>query len=143
MALCEEDADGEWGVSGTITCPKCGGSKLHYSIYGHNGHIHGKCETPGCLDFVSSFLLTESVTVDELALVKANLDILQNRISNVGSVSLRIPASSEEYFFPPNGRSCSGCAKLNGKVCDKYGCSVCSEGDASKRIVQCIEDFGL
>ena len=57
------------------------------------------------LDFVSSFLLTESVTVDELALVKANLDILQERINHAGncSVSLGTPSTTLRDFSPPNG----------------------------------------
>lgn len=39
------------GVSGVIDCPKCHG-KLHYSISSYNGHIHGKCETQGCVSWV-------------------------------------------------------------------------------------------
>ena len=38
----------------------------------------------GFLDFVKSFLITESVTIDELNLVKANLNILNGRIADAG-----------------------------------------------------------
>lgn len=34
--------------SGQIECPKCKG-KLGYSIARSNGHVHGRCETSGCL----------------------------------------------------------------------------------------------
>lgn len=34
--------------AGQIECPKCKG-KLGYSIARINGHVHGRCETPGCL----------------------------------------------------------------------------------------------
>lgn len=39
------------GVHGTIDCPKCG-APLHYSISSYNGHVHGKCETPGCVSWM-------------------------------------------------------------------------------------------
>lgn len=39
------------GVTGTIECPKCKG-RLHYSVAGYNGHIHGKCATEGCLSWM-------------------------------------------------------------------------------------------
>lgn len=38
------------GVSGSIDCPKCG-ERLHYSISSYNGHVHGKCETDGCISW--------------------------------------------------------------------------------------------
>ena len=38
-------------TTGVIECPKCKG-RLHYSISGYNGHIHGKCETDGCLSWI-------------------------------------------------------------------------------------------
>jgi len=53
---CEENArdkrrgDGSPLTVGTIKCPKCGG-KLNYHI-ANNGHVHGKCETGGCLDWM-------------------------------------------------------------------------------------------
>jgi hypothetical protein len=37
------------------------------------------------LDFVSSFLITEDATIDEINLVKANLDILNARIQSCGN----------------------------------------------------------
>ena len=39
------------GVTGTIPCPKCG-AELQYSISDYNGHIWGRCETPGCLNWM-------------------------------------------------------------------------------------------
>ena len=36
------------GSSGVIDCPVCGNS-LNYVVSGGNHHIHGKCETAGCL----------------------------------------------------------------------------------------------
>ena len=38
-------------TTGVIECPKCKG-RLHYSVSGYNGHIHGKCETDGCLSWM-------------------------------------------------------------------------------------------
>lgn len=35
-------------VVSTIECPKCKGV-LRYRISSYNGHIHGQCETEGCL----------------------------------------------------------------------------------------------
>lgn len=35
----------------TITCPACGG-KLHLSQLSYNGHVHGRCETPGCVSWM-------------------------------------------------------------------------------------------
>lgn len=32
----------------TIECPVCKG-RLHLSISGYNGHVHGRCETSGCV----------------------------------------------------------------------------------------------
>jgi hypothetical protein len=31
-----------------VECPACKG-RLHLSISGYNGHIHGRCETDGCV----------------------------------------------------------------------------------------------
>lgn len=39
------------GGSGVAECPVCGG-RLHWSIAACNGHMHGKCETGGCLDWM-------------------------------------------------------------------------------------------
>jgi hypothetical protein len=32
----------------TIECPACKG-RLHLRISGYNGHVHGRCETAGCV----------------------------------------------------------------------------------------------
>ena len=48
MAICQEDADGEKDVTGTVVCPKCGGV-LHYGVSGYNGHMWGKCATRNCI----------------------------------------------------------------------------------------------
>lgn len=34
--------------NGTVTCPVCKG-KLNWIHAARNGHVHGKCETTGCL----------------------------------------------------------------------------------------------
>lgn len=41
------------GRSGRVVreCPVCGGN-LHMSISGYNGHVHGKCETVGCVEWM-------------------------------------------------------------------------------------------
>lgn len=31
-----------------VNCPQCGG-RLHLSQSAYNGHVHGKCETEGCV----------------------------------------------------------------------------------------------
>ena len=36
------------GDSGTIECPHCNG-RLTWVRDSHNGHLHGQCETDGCL----------------------------------------------------------------------------------------------
>lgn len=38
-------------ASEIVECPACNG-RLHLSIERYNGHIHGKCETPGCVSFI-------------------------------------------------------------------------------------------
>ena len=52
------------------------------------------------IDFTGSFLLTEPVTVNELNLVKANLDILGKRIAYFGEAKigggLRIMEAADE-----------------------------------------------
>ncbi|MCL2205943.1 MAG: hypothetical protein FWB82_05430 [Treponema sp.] len=40
------------------------------------------------IDFTRSFLLTEQVTIDELNLVKTNLDILNKRIADYGETKI-------------------------------------------------------
>jgi hypothetical protein len=39
------------GSGGEIDCPLCGGT-LHYIVSAGNHHIHGKCETTGCLTWM-------------------------------------------------------------------------------------------
>lgn len=39
------------GKAEVITCPACGG-RLHLSQAAYNGHVHGKCETPGCVSWM-------------------------------------------------------------------------------------------
>jgi hypothetical protein len=34
-----------------VECPGCGG-RLHLSISGYNGHVHGHCETAGCVSWM-------------------------------------------------------------------------------------------
>lgn len=34
----------------TIACPNCQG-RLYLSIAAYNGHVHGKCATPGCVEW--------------------------------------------------------------------------------------------
>jgi hypothetical protein len=34
---------------GEIACPCCEGGTLHYSVAGSNGHVWGRCSTPGCV----------------------------------------------------------------------------------------------
>lgn len=36
---------------GVEPCPICG-KNLHLSIAGYNGHVHGRCETDGCLNWM-------------------------------------------------------------------------------------------
>ena len=45
----EEHAGRSW--KGVEVCPCCGGH-LHLSHSGYNGHVWGKCETPGCLGWM-------------------------------------------------------------------------------------------
>jgi hypothetical protein len=37
-------------IAGAVKCPGCAGS-LNYAI-ASNGHIHAKCSTPGCLEWM-------------------------------------------------------------------------------------------
>lgn len=42
---------GKRGGSGTVECPRCGGS-LRYSQAASNGHVHAVCATGGCLGWM-------------------------------------------------------------------------------------------
>ena len=40
-------------VSGAMDCPVCGGTRtLRYHESSHNGHIHARCKTDGCVSFM-------------------------------------------------------------------------------------------
>lgn len=39
------------GKQEVIECPKCKG-RLHLSQSSYNGHVHGKCETEGCVSWM-------------------------------------------------------------------------------------------
>jgi hypothetical protein len=39
------------GKQEVIECPACGG-RLHLSQSAYNGHVHGKCETEGCVSWM-------------------------------------------------------------------------------------------
>lgn len=39
------------GKREVIECPKCKG-RLHLSQSSYNGHVHGKCETDGCVSWI-------------------------------------------------------------------------------------------
>lgn len=45
-------AEGKRGVSGQIDCPICKTGKLQYIIAGNNGHIHARCTTDKCVDWM-------------------------------------------------------------------------------------------
>jgi len=53
-----ESLGGPWkrgapGASGVIDCPVCGGQKtLKFSRAGYNGHIHAKCATAECMNWM-------------------------------------------------------------------------------------------
>lgn len=47
-AVADLEARGAVAGSGTVACPRCGGT-LHYSRAAVNGHVWGACETPDCL----------------------------------------------------------------------------------------------
>jgi len=36
---------------GVVVCPACKG-KLRLTQSSHNGHVHGKCETDGCIEWM-------------------------------------------------------------------------------------------
>lgn len=45
----KEHKNNNW--RGIETCPVCGG-KLHLSHAAFNGHVHGRCETEGCMSWM-------------------------------------------------------------------------------------------
>lgn len=45
------DAHKGQSASEVVECPACGG-RLHLSIAAYNGHVHGKCETDGCVSWM-------------------------------------------------------------------------------------------
>jgi hypothetical protein len=47
----ETPTDKNNDARGTIECPTCEGV-LHYTVAGYNGHVWGKCETDGCLEWM-------------------------------------------------------------------------------------------
>jgi hypothetical protein len=48
-----EATNGKRGVGGVINpCPCCKTGQLHFSVAGCNGHIHAKCTTPDCVNFM-------------------------------------------------------------------------------------------
>jgi len=40
------------GTSGTIPCPICETGTLHFSRAAYNGHIHAKCTTEKCVQWI-------------------------------------------------------------------------------------------
>lgn len=42
---------GKSGV-GSIPCPVCQQGHLHYSVAAYNGHMHGRCDTDGCVSWM-------------------------------------------------------------------------------------------
>lgn len=36
----------------TVKCPACENGSLSMSIAGYNGHVHGRCTTPNCLNWM-------------------------------------------------------------------------------------------
>lgn len=40
-----------WGKAAVIDCPACKG-RLHLSQAAYNGHVHGRCETAGCVNWM-------------------------------------------------------------------------------------------
>jgi len=39
-------------AQGQIKCPKCGGILNYTCAIDYNGHVHGKCETENCLQWM-------------------------------------------------------------------------------------------
>ncbi len=48
LVVAEWRKKGPKGKREVIECPACGG-KLHLSQSGYNGHVHGACDTDGCV----------------------------------------------------------------------------------------------
>jgi len=46
-----KDKHRQQGGFGTDKCPICG-NKLHWKISSYNAHMHGTCETDGCLNWM-------------------------------------------------------------------------------------------
>ena len=40
------------GGQGSLPCPACNTGTLGYSVASYNGHIHGRCSTPGCVSWM-------------------------------------------------------------------------------------------
>ena len=47
-----EHAGGRKGIKGALPCPCCEGGELSYSVAGNNGHIHARCSTQGCVQWM-------------------------------------------------------------------------------------------
>lgn len=45
------DAHKGKSASEVVECPACSG-RLHLSIAAYNGHVHGRCETAGCVSWM-------------------------------------------------------------------------------------------
>lgn len=41
----------EQGEAEVVACPVCGG-RLHLTQSAYNGHVHGKCSTPDCVNWM-------------------------------------------------------------------------------------------
>lgn len=50
IAPIRKEAKGK-GYAGIIECPACKG-RLHLTIARSNGHAHGRCETPDCVNWI-------------------------------------------------------------------------------------------
>lgn len=48
MVDIRKETKGKRGITGVIPCPKCGGT-LNFTVSSYNGHVHGRCQTEGCL----------------------------------------------------------------------------------------------
>lgn len=57
MVSAREDAEKRgFGIGnsgrGHIVCPVCKTGELHYSVAGYNGHLHGRCSTEKCVQWM-------------------------------------------------------------------------------------------
>lgn len=57
VRVCREDAQRRGfkkgnGGAAEIGCPVCRTGMLHYSVAGYNGHLHGRCDMPGCVSWM-------------------------------------------------------------------------------------------